>query len=559
MTSLAQPTGKLESPGRPRGLNVIDLHLEKEDLKEISPALMTAFKNTAINMQRIKQWSEKIEAAMVEAQAQDVNKQQRLGQLESNFEKFQKQVQFLFVYTTSLFSRARQSTMEQASQLQRHAEVNSSFISQFCGFFGVKTKVSPETHNATTQGNSNAVLASGLEVDTFSECFARWQGRKNEEERQTENVVSSIQELRIINDRTRERMLAWRDTVSANAHLIEALTATSTTAQNELQLLKAQNVPIKKIESMIQEALEQWKGQVDKNMKHIEENRNFMRAAAAKLAEENRATWTEMEQRFEQHGVETIALMKKNIAPMNAYLNSMHVRTDAMQQQLKELDNRLPELEAKFLSMVEDIRQRHDDQSIETQRSTALVGQLRQNMEEQHMELECEKQAWAMELKDTSKQFHEHLEDLSGSVEQIRNGLQSLEKGRFEKMTHALRSLDQKVTTWIGNNSLPAKISEARLYALESKLNEEAKSRFKLESRLSVLASASTEIGESPLPSMQSIHGSPQFQSVELVDSVFDPNCSQFTDDKSEPVKRSLPGIDSEFPGRGSPGAFFQR
>merc|ERR1719265_991831 len=127
-----------------------------------------------------------MESAVLDAQNQNLDKQQRLSQLESGFARFQKQIQFLFMYTTSLFSRVHRKSNDQASQLQQQTRLNESFTSQFCGFFGVKPEASSVPPVADTPVPDSAALACGSEDAAFAECFERWQGQKVDEERQTE-------------------------------------------------------------------------------------------------------------------------------------------------------------------------------------------------------------------------------------------------------------------------------------------------------------------------------------------------------------------------------------
>jgi len=547
---------------RPRGVNVIELHFDKDEWKDVPPALMTAFKNTATNNMSLKRWSEKMESAMLDVQAQNVEQQRRIQQLESNFGKCKMQLQFLFVYVTSLFSRAHRNNADQESKLRRHAEVNGSFISQFCNFFGVSPTVPAGKSyapglNATNSRNltrkaSDTIMESGSEDLTFSACFEIWQKQRSEAERHTENMVNSIQDLHIVSDRTRERMIAWRDTMSENAHLMEALSGSATTAHNELQILKAQNVPINSIRSLIQEARGQVEAQVCTVTQSIEDMRKRVDKQDASIEERLSMMHKETQQSLGQHGEEMAGLMKKNIDPMSSYLNAMHVKADAMQEQLDGIDKRLPEMQAQLQAYHRLLEAEHDQHLLDSQTTKELLDELQQSVEQQRKQLQDERRTSITELDNATKQLHERLEDLGSRVQQVREGMQTLEKGRFEKMTHALSTLDQKVAAWISNNALPAKISDARLYTLESRLNEEATRRFKLESRLSTFESASTELDSPTLPSMHNKHRVPEFQSDALGDSVLDPNSSQLPDQSARqevgvgdlPTKGILPGIE---------------
>merc|ERR1711933_476793 len=61
------------------------------------------------------------------------------------------------------------------------------------------------------------------------------------------------------------------------------------------------------------------------------------------------------------------------------------------------------------------------------------------------------------------------------------DALESLRKGDISSLSKDIASLEQKVAKWVHAHPLPAKVSEARLYALEARLSQETDARLHLE------------------------------------------------------------------------------
>merc|ERR1711920_675315 len=67
------------------------------------------------------------------------------------------------------------------------------------------------------------------------------------------------------------------------------------------------------------------------------------------------------------------------------------------------------------------------------------------------------------------------------SLEGTAETLESVRRGQVASLAKDLTSLEQKVAKWVHAHPLPAKISEARLYALEARLSQETDARLHLE------------------------------------------------------------------------------
>lgn len=77
-----------------------------------------------------------------------------------------------------------------------------------------------------------------------------------------EGQETTLMELRILAERTRERLMSWRDTLSANAHLVESMSLTLVSTQREIALLKESQLTMPPIAEYVDQSREDLEKQV---------------------------------------------------------------------------------------------------------------------------------------------------------------------------------------------------------------------------------------------------------------------------------------------------------
>merc|ERR1712054_399955 len=90
--------------------------------------------------------------------------------------------------------------------------------------------------------------------------------------------------------------------------------------------------------------------------------------------------------------------------------------------------------------------------------------------------------------------------------------LDAVQNGELSSLGTNLASLEQKAAKWVHCSQLPAKMSEARLFALESKLADEAECRLHLEEAMKERGPSREASAPSrgPLPALPSSRPSTQ-------------------------------------------------
>merc|ERR1712151_1123647 len=84
-------------------------------------------------------------------------------------------------------------------------------------------------------------------------------------------------------------------------------------------------------------------------------------------------------------------------------------------------------------------------------------------------------------LNKLTRDLGDEISAVRSSLTGTADALETLRKGDISSLAKELTSLEQKVAKWVHAHPLPAKVSEARLYALEARLAEETDARLHLE------------------------------------------------------------------------------
>merc|ERR1712187_622496 len=85
------------------------------------------------------------------------------------------------------------------------------------------------------------------------------------------------------------------------------------------------------------------------------------------------------------------------------------------------------------------------------------------------------------QITELRNEFDGRLGGLAMALHKTADDLEGVREGELTTLAGDLITLEQKVAKWIHAHPLPAKISEARLYALEARLSQETDARLHLE------------------------------------------------------------------------------
>ncbi|CAE8677786.1 unnamed protein product [Polarella glacialis] len=177
-------------------------------------------------------------------------------------------------------------------------------------------------------------------------------------------------------------------------------------------------------------------------------------------------------------------MVERHMNPLNAYLNTMHVKTDVMRVELDSVGERLPKLARSIGDVGQQLKQteavlaaknvtiQQDAQTLSDSLAECLL-----RVEENYGELGT---SIAGVSKDLGDQLHELRSRLLGTAQAV----EAMKAEELSGLARELLTLEQKVAKWVHAHPLPAKISEARLYSLEARLAEEMDQRMMFETKV---------------------------------------------------------------------------
>lgn len=170
--------------------------------------------------------------------------------------------------------------------------------------------------------------------------------------------------------------------------------------------------------------------------------------------------------------------------PLNAYLNTLHVKTDVMRVDVDQLRDQMP----KHSSRIEGVSNRLTAaQEANANKSHDIQEQLKANSQSCNARFERDEGQHAAltgALEELGIVLGERIEGVNRSLYSVADALESVKREDLSGLARELMSLDQKVAKWVHAHPLPAKISEARLYSLEAKLADEVDARMFFESKV---------------------------------------------------------------------------
>lgn len=327
---------------------------------------------------------------------------------------------------------------------------------------------------------------AGLEacVEGLGSALDRWSDWRQTQVETNEATGRAISDLQVAAERSRERLLAWREMLKESSHVVEALNAALVSTQDDVRELQQRQVRREDVEEVVGQAaagLEEQLGEAERRVDGIAESIGDHMADVDRLMKDMSQ---QVDVQIEQQTGRVAQMLESHLNPINAYLNTMHVKTDTIRSELDALSKRAVDLGSSIDDVADKVGHKDEEsraRSVEIgSRFDSLevaVGEDRDRRKEQHDEHTDAHRALSADL-------GTQLQDARASSRQLAEQLEAVKRGEVASLHRDLALLEQKVAKWVHSQPLPAKISEARLYALEARLAEEMDCRLRLEDEL---------------------------------------------------------------------------
>jgi len=327
--------------------------------------------------------------------------------------------------------------------------------------------------------------ASGAEVEggliQLTDVMALWGRQRKAEGQQRRAMSSTILELQTASEKTFERLLTWRGLLKESSHAIDALGQSLAGTQSVVRELKETQVRQEDVDEAVSASARQLHELHEQTERHVA---GLGQRVDAHVVETERLivqTRKQMEERIDDHGAQLVRMLEKNLSPVNAYLNRMHVKADAARAELDALNVRVPKLAMRIDEVADELRicdeltrTRADELTGKVDSLTTSVGELQAGAERHEHEL-------IGGLEGARQEFGGQLGEVRSSLSRTAGELESLRANDVGTISKNVSSLEQKVAKWVHALPLPAKVSEARLFSLEARLAEETDARLNIE------------------------------------------------------------------------------
>jgi len=495
--------------------------MDKDQWEPVPNIVSSSMRAVHTTFQSLKSWAAYQEQDMKMEQERRDALERKLKDTDKQVEQLQERLKFLFAYTNSAFARQHKQTSALSGCLRRELGMTKTFISGFCQQFDVSvdksnSQIAPEASEATAALSVEedlAALCTELEgqLAGLNESFSRWKGWRQDEETRSDIAIAERQELRLAEERTRERLITWRETLKESAHVVDALSGAIVTTQRDVAELKSTVVPRSTVDEVVKKKGEELEKVMWKNNERIGELFSTLSDHKAEVQNNVALVEQSMKERIENHGEEVIGHLRNNLNPITTYLNTMHVKADAARQELDELITQVPQLRNQIGDVSASLQRSESDSKNQINDVRERLDQVAADLLSHSDLLHKNRQEWSDSMTESSRDIQERVMDVKNQHKRLQVALDSVQQHRLTSLDHGLSTLEQKVAKWVHSQPLPAKISEARLYALESHLLEETNARMRLEAQIQdlpiLLKSTDGPDGTGVTQSWASLHG----------------------------------------------------
>lgn len=480
--------GSIVAPGT---LKITPLTLDKDAWENVPPIVLKTFNSLSNNLNSIKRWADKQEdrakrledffqqtdARVEELEADSRETSGRLQHMSEDIktmtEDSGRRFELLTACLGALFRTVRAI----------YANLGKAFSFEMTWSEEERVAMAALQTGDDGTGEPLRVLCTGLEqqLGGLEDTFNRWASWRAAQEERHAEMQQAIEELSATAGHTRERLLAWRERIKENAHVIRSLGAGLEETRGAVQELQAAQVRHHDVDEAVGRSAKELRrllGDAEARTDEIAGRVEVHVGEVERLVEEAQR---QTDDRIEAHSSQVSQLLERSLNPVNAYLNTMHVKSDVVRIELDSLNEKVPKLASSIEEVAAELRR-----SDESGRGRALelggrVDKLVLSLSEWGEQGLARDNRLSGELEQRTEALARELAGLREALGGTADALEAAKRGDLSRLARDLSNLEQKVAKWVHAHPLPAKVSEARLFSLETRLAEETDARLHLE------------------------------------------------------------------------------
>lgn len=493
------------------GLKIHSIPPDKESWENVPPIVHKSFHVFSTNMSSIKRWTDKTDDKLRAITEDKTQLETRLNATDESLRETQAKLHDLYTEYHIMAEQSNKEFHTFTSCIKQLLDATLCFFARFVTSFGADAALEelgqesePDAAELDTLEHLQVLCGRlGVHLECINDAFNTWGSWRAEAEEKGTNMQNWVKELHNAFESTRERLLMWREMLKESSYAVESLSSALSATQNDvrkLQSTQVQRADVNEVVSTCAQELTQLHNQT-------EERLDGLASTVDKHSVDFETSMKEMERQFDdlvyQRCNDLAQGVERQLNPINAYLNTMHVKSDTLRVELDGVCEQLP----KLLGSIEDVSMQLkicDDQGY--RRSAELSGKvadLTRGAAEHREQGEADRLSLTETIEELRQEVDDHVRHLRIGLDSAVEALEGVKQEDLSNVARDLGNLEQKVARWVHATPLPAKMSEARLYSLEAKLAEEMESRLQLEEtvkeeKAKSLIMRSAEVGALP-------------------------------------------------------------
>lgn len=457
----------------------------KESWENIPEIVAQSITTLDDNFKNVRRWALDLENTRKEEALLRLDQQQKLKQTNEQLKLANQKLNFLFVYANQLFAHQRGDCRTITACLQQHLGATRSQFKSFGHAFGVEIRTTERKQDEL--GDLQALVRECQELDgqlaSLDEAFLSWQSWRSKNTGRIEALEGATQELHKDAESTHDRLCSWREKIKENQWTVQNLSEMLSETRGVVSDLCANRVTYDAMDEALGQTQQALRDKISQEMALQTSVTEQLGGRCDNFSSMLDSHVQDTDERMNRHNNEVLNIMQSNLTPVTQYLNSMHVKSDEVKAQLTTIQKQVPTLESgleEARALIKQHEQERQDQFLAHDgRIESLEG-----CTQDHIDLfTLERNAWTSSIEKSRSEVDAQVDTLKEKFKASEN-LQEDHVDRMVNLEESLSHLQQKVAKWVHMQPLPVKVSEARIFALEARINEEIDRRLQLEARV---------------------------------------------------------------------------
>jgi len=475
------------------GLKIHPIKLEKEAWEGVAPIVKESLQIVHSNFSSLKQWAIRTDSVIDEIKNHGQQTDSSVDELKASLKASQEQLHGVSDEVNTMQEQSEREFGVFASSIKQLFDGSLMYYDRFLESFEPGADLQDEQlHVESEECTDNIRIPVLEELAVFSKkldgrlghvdtAFHNWSKLREDTQEKSRVMRDKVCELQKASELTWERLLSWRELLRESQHEVGSLNVALKRTQDDVRGIQALQVTSEDVHRIVgqrakglEELHARTEGRVDSVQNSLELH---VGQVNHKIGEMDKYFQTQIDDNtsnFKQ-------MLERSLNPITAYLNSMHIKADEVRVDLDQVRGQVPVLQTSIDDVSSQLRVCDVNARERSTNLSSRVDELARASMDSFERSDSQRAELSDTLHSLCRELGARVSELRTLLEDTSQALDSMKYGELSSLGKNLISLEHKVAKWVHSSQLPAKVSEARLYALEAKLADEAECRLQLE------------------------------------------------------------------------------